>query len=169
MLENIRSHYITQIVFSILKSTKTYNLVKYNKSLINKLNINPLYFKLLSRKYVIYGKNRIAREYNIYTDYLLYEGEYLNGKRNGKGKEYVYDKISFEGEYLNNEKYKGREYLKGKLEFEGEYFSNRKWDGNGYDEKGNIIYLMAKKYMRVNFQMITDMEKEKSMMKVLIK
>ena len=34
----------------------------------------------------------------------MYEGEYLNGKRNGKGKEYdEKGNIIFEGEYLNGE------------------------------------------------------------------
>ena len=54
---------------------------------------------------------------------LEFEGEYLNGKRNGKGKEYDYDgKLKFEGEYLNGEKNgKGKEYdWDGTLKFEGE-------------------------------------------------
>ena len=50
-------------------------------------------------------KNGKGKEY--YDDgKLKFEGEYLNGKRNGKGKEYDYDygKIEFEGEYLNGER-----------------------------------------------------------------
>jgi len=36
---------------------------------------------------------------------LKFEGEYLNGKRNGKGKEYdIEDNLIFEGEYLNGER-----------------------------------------------------------------
>ena len=35
---------------------------------------------------------------------LKFEGEYLNGKRNGKGKEYNDGKLEFEGEYLNGER-----------------------------------------------------------------
>ena len=36
---------------------------------------------------------------------LIYEGEYLNGERNGRGKEYERNgKLIFEGEYLNGEK-----------------------------------------------------------------
>ena len=36
---------------------------------------------------------------------LKYEGEYLNNKRNGRGKEYnSYNKLIFEGEYLNGQK-----------------------------------------------------------------
>ena len=47
---------------------------------------------------------------------LRYDGEYLNGKRNGKGKEYNDDgNLVFEGEYLNGEKNgKGKEYYYGK-------------------------------------------------------
>ena len=38
-------------------------------------------------------------EYNDNGD-LIYEGDYLNNKRNGQGKEYIENKIIFEGEYL---------------------------------------------------------------------
>ena len=43
---------------------------------------------------------------------LEFEGEYLNGKRNGKGKEYFYNGIlEYEGEYLNGQRNgKGKEY-----------------------------------------------------------
>ena len=50
---------------------------------------------------------------------MLFEGEYLNGQRNGKGKEY--------------NKY-------GELIFEGEYLNNKKWNGKGYDKNNNVIY-----------------------------
>ena len=33
-------------------------------------------------------KNGNGKEYILNTNALLFEGEYLNGKRNGKGKEY---------------------------------------------------------------------------------
>ena len=41
-----------------------------------------------------------------------FKGEYLNGKRNGKGKEYdKFGKLIFEGEYINGERNgKGKEY-----------------------------------------------------------
>ena len=43
--------------------------------------------------------------------YDIFEGEYLNGMKNGKGKEYYYDKIKFEGEYLNDKRHgNGIEY-----------------------------------------------------------
>ena len=48
-------------------------------------------------------------------DKIKFEGEYLNGEKNGKGKEY-YDngKIKFEGEYLYGFKLKGKLYVNGK-------------------------------------------------------
>ena len=44
------------------------------------------------------GKGNI-KEYN-YDGKLLFECEYLNGERNGKGKEYYNGQLKFEGEYL---------------------------------------------------------------------
>ena len=98
---------------------------------------------------------------------MVYEGEYLNGKRNGKGKEYdnngilkfeseylndkrkgkgkEYDNngiLKFESEYLNDKRNgKGKEYdNNGKLKFEGEYLYDIEIIGKGYDNFGNILY-----------------------------
>ena len=59
---------------------------------------------------------------------LKFEGEYLNGERNGKGNEYYYDgKLIFEGEYLNGERKEGKEYnYDQELIFEGEYINGKK-------------------------------------------
>ena len=71
----------------------------------------------------------------------MYKGEFLNGKRNGKGKEYDYEgNLIFEGEYLYRFKRKGKEYLNGKLEYEGEFKFNRKWNGKGYDKDRKVLY-----------------------------
>ena len=45
----------------------------------------------------------------------MFEGEYLNRERKGKGKEYYND---------------------GSLLFEGEYLNGKKWNGNGYNKNG---------------------------------
>ena len=44
------------------------------------------------------GKGKINEYY--YNGKLVFEGEYINGERNGKGKEYNYKngKLEFEGE-----------------------------------------------------------------------
>ena len=64
------------------------------------------------------GKGFIKEYFNL-KDALLFEGEYLNGERNGKGKEYNYN---------------------GEIIFVGEYLNGKRWNGNGYDTNGNIIY-----------------------------
>jgi len=79
--------------------------------------------------YELINGNSIVKEYNEVGLRIIYEGEYKNGKRNGKGKEYYYnDKIKYEGEYLNGKRHgKGKQYYyKGNLEFEGEYLYNYK-------------------------------------------
>ena len=79
---------------------------------------------------------------NFRTLYLLFEGEFVNGQRNGKGKEYEYNKLIFEGEYLNGKRNgKGKEYYDNKnIMFNGEYKEGKQWTGKGYDPKGKEIY-----------------------------
>ena len=48
-------------------------------------------------------KNGMEKEEKL--NIIIFEGEYLNGKRNGKGYEYNYKKkLIFKGEYLNGER-----------------------------------------------------------------
>jgi antitoxin component YwqK of YwqJK toxin-antitoxin module len=54
---------------------------------------------------------------------LVFEGEYLNHRRNGKGKEY------------NSEE---------KLMFEGEFREGKKWNGKGYNPQGKVEYEIKK-------------------------
>ena len=79
----------------------------------------------------------MEKEKNILLSNILkFEGEYLNGKRSGKGKEYYDDyfgKLKFEGNYLNGKRSgKGKEYYDDNniLKFEGEYL-NGKRNGKG--------------------------------------
>ena len=82
--------------------------------------------------------NGKGKEYNFINGKLEYEGEFLNGKWNGKGKKYYKGKLEYEGQYINNIwNGKGKEYdYKGILRFEGEYLGGLKWSGKGYNEKG---------------------------------
>jgi len=108
----------------------------------NNYNFNDL---ILEIKYLngfqisFYGK-----EYTRKTDILVYEGEYHNFERNGKGKEYYEDNghnLKFEGEYVHNHRNRGKRYYNnGNIKYEGEYLFDKKWNGKGYDEKGNLIY-----------------------------
>ena len=74
---------------------------------------------------------------------LIFEGEYLNGLKNGKGKEYNYrGQLKFIGEYLNGKRNgKGIEFNDfHKIKFKGEYLNGLKWNGKGYNNHNNIVY-----------------------------
>ena len=85
------------------------------------------------------GKGYI-KEYD-YNGSLKYEGEYLNGK----GKQYLNNKIIFEGEYLKGKKNgKGKNYnYNGNLIFEGEYLNGKK-NGKGKEmaKEKNMIAMV---------------------------
>ena len=90
-----------KILFSYVNLKQKFEILKHNKSLQNAININNRHYQLFSGRYIIYEENGEVKEYEGNTDELVYEGEYLNGKRNGKGKEYYNnDELKFEGEYL---------------------------------------------------------------------
>ena len=106
--------------------------------------------------------NGKGKEYN--NNALIFEGEYLNGKKwNGKGydindiliyelkngngniREYKHGELIFLGENLNSEEYiNGKEYYKGQLIFEGEYLNEKK------TERENYIIIKANYYLKVN-------------------
>ena len=128
MLKNIKSLFIIKKIFMHLSDYRLLKLIKYNKLMQRKLNINLYNYRIFKGKYIEYDKNGNGKEYDEDDD-LIFEGQYLNGERNGKGKEYYFNsKLKFEGEYLNGERNgKAKEYYdNGKLEFEGEYLKGKK-------------------------------------------
>ena len=73
----------------------------------NKFDLDIEDYKNESKKYKIYDKNGKVKVYTIDEDRLIFEGQYLKGKKNGKCKEYYNNgKLKFEGEYLNGKKNK---------------------------------------------------------------
>ena len=124
MVDNIKSIFFLKIIFDFTEERKKLEMVKYNKNLQNKININILNYKILSGKYTIYGQNGNVKEYNSYNDQLMYEGGYINGKKNGEGKIYYYSgTVMYEGEFKDGKRHgKGKEYnYDENLKFEGEY------------------------------------------------
>ena len=85
---------------------------------------------------------------------LIYEGEYLNWKKQGKGIEYdYYENKIYEGEYLNGIRHgKGKEYDKDENKiYEGEYLEGKR-HGKGieYDNQGDayeVEYYEGKKVL----------------------
>ena len=120
---NIKSSYIIKDIFSFINIKQKLNLIIYNKLLqkVNAVDIED--YKETSGRYRIGEKNGKGREYILDTNILVFEGEYLNWKRNREGKEYNSEgKLVFEGEYLNGIRWKGKckeYYSDGQLLFEG--------------------------------------------------
>ena len=77
------------------------------------------------------GKGKVNNIRNL----LEFEGEYLNGKRNGKGKIYYSDgDLLLEAEYANGKIKHGIEYLdKRRVGFDGEYKNGKKIKGKKYE------------------------------------
>ena len=167
MIENIKSRYIKKIIFSFIDEKVKLEIIKYNHNLKECLNINIYNYMQFSNRYIIYEtkkkgkeysndgelkfegeylngkKNGKGKEYNYYDGLLKFEGEFLNGIKNGKGKEYNNNgKLLYDGEYLNGKKNgKGKAYYhNGKLEFVGEYLNGKKWTGKQYGLNNNNIY-----------------------------
>ena len=141
--KDIKSKYIIIFILSYLNEKTKLEIIKYNKKIQNILDITLTNYKFWSTSYIIYESNKKGKQYDGNEDYLEFDGEYLNGKRNGKGKEYNYDgNLIFEGEYLNGKrKGKGKEYYKdNKIKFEGEFKDGLRWNGKGYDNHNNIVY-----------------------------
>ncbi len=98
MLNNIKSNFIVKMIFIHLYDRIRLKLIKYNKILQNKVNINLYNYKIFSGRYIEYEIDGKGKEYN-YKGELEYEGEYFNGERNRKGKEY------YKNEIIKNEGY----------------------------------------------------------------
>ena len=169
-LRGIKSFYITKLILSFLSDKRKLKMIKYNKELQKLCLVDIKDYKNKSGKYKIDGKNGNGKEFILNTNILLFEGEYLNGEKNGKGKEYYDGKIKFEGEYLNGKRWNGEgsgknknkvfeikkgngkvyEYSYfGELEFEGLYLNGeRNGKGKEYYEEDEVkFYKNYKDYL----------------------
>ena len=84
------------------------------------MNISLINYKFLSGRYIVYDNiingNGKAKEYDGHYNELLFEGEYLNKKRNGKGKEYnSYGELIYEGEYANGKNMEKEKNMMGRV------------------------------------------------------
>ena len=73
-MKNIKSTFILTKVFSIIDEQRKLDLIKYNKRLQHKININNLNYKLFGGKYIIYETKEKGREYDGCSNKLIYEG-----------------------------------------------------------------------------------------------
>ena len=83
LFENVKSKYIIQKIFSYTDEKVKFKSIKYDKKLQNKNDISLIYYNLFSGRYIIYETKAKGKEY---SNFLRYKGEYLKGKKHGKGK-----------------------------------------------------------------------------------
>ena len=144
MIKSIKSLVILKYICRNIDHGRILDLFKYNKKIQNKLNINLIDYKRFSERYIIFDNNGKGKEYNSFNDDLIFEGDYLRGKRNGKGIEYNEDgDIIFEGEYLNGKRNgKGIEFNDNDiLIYEGEYLNDKRHGkGKEFNFKGDLIF-----------------------------
>ena len=141
LIETVKSKNNIKVIFSYLEQKLKKEIIRYNKKYQNLFNINNEDYKKDCKTIRIMEKNGFGKEYTIDSNKLIFEGEFKNGKRKGKEKEYYKSgEISFKGTYLNGKKHgKGIEYdQNGKIQFEGEY-------SNGFEIKGKYYYDRKKK------------------------
>ena len=140
-MKKIKSSFILKIISNSIIEKKKLELFKYNKFFQNKIKINLTNYQHFSGKYIIYESKDIGKIYNGLNDTLIYEGGYVNGKRNGKGKEYHNGELIFKGMYNNGKRNgKGKEYRFGKFIFEGMYIKGeRNGKGREYND-GELIF-----------------------------
>jgi len=82
----IESLYILKDIFSFLSKKQKLKIIIYNKDLQKILDINIEDYKRISKIYKKGEKNGKGKEYEISSKHMIFEGEYINGKRNEKGK-----------------------------------------------------------------------------------
>ena len=131
---SVKSKVILKKIILFLNERQKLNLIKHNKEYLYSLNIDIEDFKNISGKIKIPGMNGYCKVYDLKTNKLIFEGQYLNEKKNGKGREYNNNgNLIFEGEYLNgNKNGKGKDYYDyGKIKFEGEYLNGKIWNIKG--------------------------------------
>ena len=138
MLENIKSNYFDELLFSFVDECQKLKIMKYNKTLQKKINISIYNYKHFKGRYIIYKSKTEGKEFD-YLNKLKYKGEFKNGQRNGKGEEFnEQEKFIFSGEYLNGKRNgEGKEYKYKKdnftISFSGRYLNNKQLIGNKYD------------------------------------
>ena len=80
-MRNVKSTYFINDIFTFINDKRKFEIVLYNKNIQKILGLTILDFRRISGKYIIGDPNKEGKEYN-YKGELLFEGEYLNGKRN---------------------------------------------------------------------------------------
>ena len=87
--DSVKSKYIQILIFSFLNEKNKLDLVKYNLKLQKILEININTYKKISQCIKIGKGDGYCRIYDLNTMTLKFEGEYKNGKKMEKEKNFI--------------------------------------------------------------------------------
>ena len=85
-INRINNFYNTKEILSFLEPWKKLDIIIYNRKLQEKIKVNIEDYKRLSGKFKKGEKNGKGCIYILNTDILIFEGEFINGKKMEKEK-----------------------------------------------------------------------------------
>ena len=91
LIKAVKSRFNIKLIFSFLEQKLKQEIIRYNKKYQNLFNINIDDYKKNCKIIRIIEKNGFGKEYTLDKNRLIFEGEFKNGKKNGKGTEYFED------------------------------------------------------------------------------
>ena len=83
---NIKSNYILKDFLQYANKNIYLNLISNNKAIQNRIGINIGDYKNQAKKIKIGERSGLGKEYKLNGNILLFEGEYINGKKMEKEK-----------------------------------------------------------------------------------
>ena len=87
-IQKISSKIILKYLLKFLSNFQKLDLFKYNKSIQKEISLDLEDYKNESQKERIIEKDNFGKEYVLGSKIKIFEGQFLNGKKHGKGKEY---------------------------------------------------------------------------------
>ena len=88
-INRINNFYNTKEILSFLEPWKKLDIIIYNMKLQEKIKVNIEDYKRLSGKFKKGEKNGKGCIYILNTDILIFEGEFINGKKMEKEKNII--------------------------------------------------------------------------------
>ena len=157
-MDYIYSKDVLKWIFSFLEEKVKLKIVFYSKVLKNKLDINKFNYQTISNKLLIIDEKGYGKIINKINEFIYFEGRFINGKKNGPGKEYYIiskeipenkktkdntdNKFKIENitsEYYPNFKFK-KDCTKGIINDKGKYYAYKillKFEGEYKNDKRN--------------------------------
>ena len=88
LINNIKSFIIVKKVISLLEKKTKLGMIKYNKIMQTKFELNIDDYKKESGRYIKGERNGKGKEYKLVNDQIVFEGEYQMGKEMEKEKNF---------------------------------------------------------------------------------